>query len=233
MWPLQIPGELVMGTGAPEIVEQSLEWRSLPVNRWMMVAAAVIFLINLPNYYNIFPHLVKCASVWRRNISLENNIQLVRSRDMSLWASVLPVTLVTAYYGLAGGRYLYLCPEAWRTLAVLGGLAALGLLRQMIYLLLGTRVRGRQTWQAAHRCDFNFFVLLGALFLVTEAVISICGTSDYNARIVFWVETGLLYLLFFVRKSQILGSNYSQFTTFLYLCALELLPTGILIWISL
>ena len=233
MWLLQIPGELVMGADAPAQGSVEVLWRTLPLNRWAVVAAAVIFLGNLLNYYHIYPEMAKCAYMWRRNISLENNIQLVRSRNLSCWASVLPAVLIASYYSLAGGQFVEQCPSQLRTLAVLGLGVAWVLLRQMLYLILGFRARGRQCWQAAHRSDYNFFVLLVSLLLVTEAVVLVGGTAAESARPAFLAVTGVVYLLFFVRKYQILSSEYSHFTTFLYLCGLELLPTGILIWLSL
>ena len=43
-----------------------------------------------------------------------------------------------------------------------------------------------------------------------------------------WVS-GAIYLLFLIRRTQIFASSYNFFTVFLYLCALEIIPTGVLV----
>ena len=43
-----------------------------------------------------------------------------------------------------------------------------------------------------------------------------------------WVS-GAIYMLFILRRTQIFASSYNFFTVFLYLCALEIIPTGVLV----
>ena len=45
---------------------------------------------------------------------------------------------------------------------------------------------------------------------------------------ILWLSAGI-YGLFLIRKIQIFTSNCSVFTAFLYLCALEIIPTGTLV----
>ncbi len=230
---LQIPGELVMGTQAPLAGAETLLWREIPLNRWLAVAAALLFIINLPNYLHILPHLLKCASMWRRNLSLEHSMQLVRSRNLSCWACLLPFCLIAACYDLAGERIISPAAGTVHTLATMALVAAWALLRQVLYLISGMRARKRQTWQAAHRAGYNFFILLVSVMLLTVGFVLLPGIGRQSARTILLIECGLVYMLFLIRKSQILASEYPLFTTFLYLCALEFLPTGILIWFSL
>ena len=51
---------------------------------------------------------------------------------------------------------------------------------------------------------------------------------EHAKNAILWISA-LTYLLHLVRKLQILSSSCSIFAGFLYLCALEILPTGVLV----
>jgi len=43
------------------------------------------------------------------------------------------------------------------------------------------------------------------------------------------VEAGVLYLIYLLRRAQILSMSCNSLTTFLYLCGLELLPAALMV----
>jgi hypothetical protein len=51
--------------------------------------------------------------------------------------------------------------------------------------------------------------------------------ADVVKSAMLWISA-CIYLIFILRKTQILISSASFFAAFLYLCALELIPTGAL-----
>jgi hypothetical protein len=67
------------------------------------------------------------------------------------------------------------------------------------------------------------------LALVSVAVCYVLRLQDSTVRTVLLVETGALFLLYLLRRGQILSLSCKPLTTFLYLCALELLPAAMLV----
>jgi hypothetical protein len=58
---------------------------------------------------------------------------------------------------------------------------------------------------------------------------NVIGTDDATIKTVSFYILAAFYAIFIVRKHQFLLSGCNPFATFLYLCTLEILPTGILI----
>jgi hypothetical protein len=86
-----------------------------------------------------------------------------------------------------------------------------------------------KSYKGVVRVAYSFFIILTILLLSIEAwgvVFKMEYESMRNAML--WVSA-LTYLLYLIRKIQILNSCCSFFTGFLYLCALEILPTGVLV----
>ena len=78
---------------------------------------------------------------------------------------------------------------------------------------------------AAH----TFFVILTLMLLAAGGIMSVTGTDETVIKTaMLWISAGI-YLLFILRKFEIFVSSCSVFTAFLYLCALEIIPTGTLV----
>ena len=60
-------------------------------------------------------------------------------------------------------------------------------------------------------------------------VLSFVGTdTEVIKTAMIWISA-FTYALFLLRKTQIFSSSCNFFSAFLYLCALEIIPTGILV----
>jgi hypothetical protein len=78
---------------------------------------------------------------------------------------------------------------------------------------------------AAH----TFFIILTLILLATGGVMAVTGADEHVIKTaMLWISAGI-YLLFILRKLEIFISSCSVFTAFLYLCALEIIPTGTLV----
>ena len=178
-----------------------------------MIACATVIVLNLRNYYFIFPHIAACLSWWRGNFMLESSVSLQRVRNICTAVTLLPVAMVVYYYKLA-------------PLAYVAGWLVLRLLPSM---LITPDRKHVQVWEVARRCVRNYFIPYGMLLVLTVGVCSLLRVSDEVAKIVLLVETAVSYIVFFRRKRQIFKSAFGGFTVFLYLCALEIIPTGLLV----
>ena len=80
----------------------------------------------------------------------------------------------------------------------------------------------------AYRVGHTYFILLMLLALTTVGVLYLVGVDEVMVKRFLLVEAGVAYLLYLLRKGQILSASCKPLTTFLYLCALELLPACLL-----
>ena len=65
--------------------------------------------------------------------------------------------------------------------------------------------------------------------MVTGVLLGAFKVPDGTVRAILWTEVALAGFLSLLRTGQILRSRYGVFATILYLCALEILPVGLLI----
>lgn len=244
-------GALVMSDQAQRLGEGFVSaWGDQPLNWVLVIVSAFAFAFSLPSLYHIFPHIAKCFSRWRWNFTVEASLQLSRTRDGIALLCVIPFCLIVSRYRLIGGTLpsdmvigppaggtllsgrldlLSRVPQGWFTLAVLGVMMAYYLLRTVVYLLLETRFYNAGAFQVARKAERNFFVCLTFILLAGTGILYAFKAAESTIRLFLWIAMGVVYLLFLVRKSEILASVCNPLTTFLYLCGLEFLPTGLLI----
>ena len=72
-------------------------------------------------------------------------------------------------------------------------------------------------------------IFVAALLLAVIVIARVFGASYVVARISVIVALALSYIVFLIRKTQIMSNACGQVAAFLYLCSLELLPAGLLI----
>ena len=141
---------------------------------------------------------------------------------------MIPAILFLYRYRLYNPRFLQTFTDNWRLAAVAGVFMAIVLLRLFLYLICRPRRRS-DIYRMAHRAGFTFFIILMLLAISGVVVLYFLRANDFIISTFLSLFLVLAYLVFLVRKTQILSISCKPLTTFLYLCALEFLPTGILI----
>ena len=102
------------------------------------------------------------------------------------------------------------------------------LTRKIMEFIIRRKVRNSKTYEAACKAGLTFFSILTLVLLATGGIMSVLDTpADVVKSAMLWISA-CIYLIFILRKTQILISSASFFAAFLYLCALELIPTGAL-----
>ena len=186
---------------------------STPAWGYVILGCAVVFLLNLRNYYYIFPYLTDCAWQWRGNLRLEASVPRTRVRDLSSLASLLPTILIFLRYDVIPLAFVLLW---W-------------LLRWILTPILRPNSKFVQYYDVARRSGMNYFILYTLSLLPVVGVLWLSHVPDMPVRIVLLAITGLFYLLFLRRKAQILASVFRHMAVFLYLCALEFIPSALLV----
>ena len=219
-------GKMLLGS-APE--ETATLPDMMPVGA-MVLAGVFIFLsiTLLRRFLDILPLLVDSLFRARSGHSLENSVRYTQDRSMISLLMLIPTLLVVFRYRLYNPTFLHIMDPDIRLAGVAGVLVAFALIRYLVYILLKPRRRA-DNYILARRVSKTYYILLVLLVLITVGLLSLIKATDLTISIFIYVEAAIVYLFLLFRKVQILSGSCNPLRTFSYLCALELIPTSLLI----
>ena len=220
-------GQLLLPDTPPEAVAVTGEGLSLAAS--ILVAVSVLlFLLALRSFLSVLPYLSDNILRARGSAALENSVRVSRDRNLVATVFIIPAILLIYRYRLFDVAWFDTLSPDLRLAAVAGVFIVYLLLRFVMYRWLRPR-RRYDDYQMAYRAGFTFFILLMILALTTVGVCYVLRLPDATIKTLLLVETGVMYLLYLVRRGQILSMSCNSLTTFSYLCGLELLPTALLV----
>ena len=191
--------------------------------------STLVGIILLKRLINIFPSLMACAIRWKENLNIHNSLKLRNDRNLLALAMILPFCLTTYRYDLYDPPFLTSMSEELKVIIIIGIFITYITLRTIFSLLLRPRGQSNDTYSAAFHSSRTFFIIITLGLVAIGGCASVFGMSANDAKnAMLWVSAAI-YIIFILRKSQILLSSGSLFASFLYLCALEILSTGVLI----
>ena len=200
-----------------------------PVFCGLAVFFTILFVLNLRSLLKIAPSLMDCVMRWKGSVDLEDSIQLSRSRNWIAAILFIPFCMVVHANGLYSPNIIKGLSPSLHLAAVTGAFCAYLLLRAFLNWQLEMHNYRTKIFTAANRTFFNYAIILFFLLFFTGALLrALTGNETLTRTILLWV-TALSYLFFIIRRGQIFASACNPFTTFLYLCSLELLPTAALV----
>lgn len=219
-------GELLLEQSPSPAVESA---GGTPVLMGILVTVFVVLaLLLVKNFLHVLPFLWDSVFRARGSVALENNVRVARERNQQVFVLMIPAILFIYRYRLYDARFLQSLEGNWRLAAVAGVFLAYLLLRFLMYLILKPKRRSDH-YRMAHRAGFTFFILLLLPAITGVIILYFFRANDFIIKSFLYILAALTYLVFLVRKSQILSLSCNPLLTFLYLCGLEILPTGALI----
>ena len=219
-------GELLLPTVPSDTAVAPVE--GLPVLGELMVVAFILLsLLLLGNFINIVPHLADSILRARGSTALEGSVRVSRDRNLIALVFVLPAIILQYRYCLYYPEFVQPMTPTSRLLVTGGIFVVYLLLRHLMYLWL--KPRRSDAYMMSHRAGYSFYILLCLVAFLTLGILVLFKASDLTIRGFLLVEAAVFYFIYFVRRGQILLTNCAPFTTFLYLCALEILPTGLFV----
>ena len=103
------------------------------------------------------------------------------------------------------------------------------LLRYLLTLVATPKKQNPAAYRTAAAASRTFFIILTLFLLATGGILAFIDVNLETIRnAMIWISM-TIYFIFIIRKIQIFASSYNFFTVFLYLCALEIIPTGVLV----
>ena len=189
----------------------------------------LIILMMLKKLVGVFPSLMACLIRSKESINLEASTQLSRDRNILAISMILPFCLITWEDGLYVPKFMEGCNENIRFCIIFGIFLSYVSIRKALEYILRPKVMNSKIYTTACRAGRTFFSLLTLTLLAMAGIMSFIDTPIETVRhAMLWVSASI-YLIYLLRKTQILTSSASFFAAFLYLCALEFIPTGALI----
>jgi len=192
-----------------------------------------VFIMFLKQLLAIFPFLFGGLFRWKPLVNLEDSMGMTRYRNSVAGAFVLPFILIASRYELLPIRFAADFEPGLKTLAVLAAFAAYMILRAIAIEVLVPKKISHDTYRLANRTLYDFLILGGLGQFIGVSVGVAFGLNDLTVNRILFYTFVVFFVLFLVRRTQILRNECNQFTAFLYLCALEILPVAIVVAVAL
>ena len=220
-------GELLLqGTPSPE---------PAPVEGLLPLSGAIMLfvflalaIIQLKRFLLLAPYLADSLFRARGSSTLENSVRFSRDRNQQAHIFILLFVLVMYRYRLYTPGFLDPLNPDLRLLGIFGIVVGCIALRQLVFLVFRPR-RHYDIYLLAYRIAYNYFIFLGLVVIAELAFLALLRASDQTVWWFILMVSALIYLLFLFRKAQILSLFCNPLRTFLYLCGLELVPTGVFV----
>ena len=200
-----------------------------PIFSWAAVASTLLVILILRSILQIFPSLVRCIRRWKGNIELEDSLQLSRSRNLVAAVLFIPLCMEIYRYSIYSPSFLKTLPSQWQFPATAAILAAYILLREAFNRIFKRKIIGERVLTAANNSFYNYGILYFILLSVAGVLLSLTVKDPWAITKALRQLTLLSYLFYIFRRGQIFASSCGAFVSFLYLCELEIFPTGLLL----
>ena len=224
-------GSLEMPTTPVPHEAATLVWGDCLVNRIALLVALVLFIIELADLIRIFPALLRCVSRWKGNLELEHSVSLARTRNTVALVTSLVLCIIADRWILTEPSFKTSLPIQWQLLYTGGLILGYVVLRRLFYMTSRFRSLISEYASCLRHSMYNYQILLSTLMLVTVLPLAAFHVPGNVVRTILLIETALFTALHLLRSEQILASRCSIIATILYLCALEILPLGILAFV--
>ena len=195
----------------------------------LALISILIVILLLRRLINIFPSLMACTIRWKESVNLEASIKHSLDRNMIAAAMFLPFCLTVEKFCLYSPRFMNDLTSGVHLTFIIGIALLYCILRSIMSRMMRPQKMDPKTYKTAVRVSFTFFIILTLVLLMMGGIMSFIDTDPVLIQNAMLCVSICIYALFLIRKLQIFISCSSFFTAFLYLCALEFFPTGVLV----
>lgn len=189
----------------------------------------VFFFSNLREIFNLLPILL--GSLSNRNICLnvEHIRNNTRNRNVAAYIMIIPLGMLAGRIGLLQPSVMKDVPLGWMILITVGFLFLYFLVRKTALLFHKPNRITTDAWKVVQNGWKNYFIIGSFLCCLAGIPLILFGAPERTTSTVILTVFGLLYIINLVRNTQIISQSCSIMATILYLCALEIIPTGALV----
>ena len=195
----------------------------------LALISLLIALLLLKTMVGVFPSLIACLTRWKESVNLDASVQLSRNRDITALALVIPFCLTVTRFRLYDPHFMVGLNDNGRLAVTIGILIGWMLLRTFLEHLLRPRTGNPKAYGTARKAAYTYLCILTLLLMLTGGIMAFVDAAPETIKTAMLWISATIYAVLLLRKTQILISSYSFFASFLYLCALEIIPTGALV----
>lgn len=186
-------------------------------------------LLSLKPLYVMMPTFI--ASLHRTKVCLEmefsRSIQMTRNR--LCLGLVLPISTVVWHFRLYDPHFFTYLSPALRLAATIVIVFLFWAIRTSIAKALRVKRMKLEIYEAGCNFDLTAFILTSLIMMTAGLVLALCRAPMDLSKMILLCTCAATYFIFLLRKTQIFASDCPLYSAILYLCALEVLPTGILV----
>ncbi len=195
----------------------------------LALISTLMIITLLRRLVNIFPSLMACTVRWKENVNLEASVKNSYDRDIIALGMVIPFCLVAEKFNLYSPEFMENMSEPLKIGVIFGIFGVYCLVRILISMIIKSRKLNKKVYSTGTKASYTFFIILTLLLAATGGILSFADVNQVVIRnAMLWISA-FMYAVHLLRKMQIFVSGFSVFASFLYLCALEIIPTGLLI----
>lgn len=195
----------------------------------LAIISTVSVIILMRRLLNIYPSLLACIIRWKESINLEASVKHSLDRNMFAVAMIIPFCLIVYRFGIYSPAFMEGINETFSLLIIIGIFGAYFALRRAMIKIMRPKKMNPKTYKAAICCAYTFFIILTLTLFFVGGIMALLKTDPIVTRTAIIWLSAIIYGIYIFRKTQIFISSCSIFRGFLYLCGLEIFPTGVLI----
>ena len=195
----------------------------------LALISILVCILLLRRLTNIFPALMACTIRWKESINLEASVKQSIDRDALAAGMVIPFCLVAEKFSLYSPGFTEGMKPDLHLTVLTGIFIFYCLFRNALFRMMRSPKISPKVYQTAGKAPLTFFIILTLLLVLMGGVLDFSGADPVGIRGAMLCVSAFIYGLLLLRKFQIFVSGCSFFTAFLYLCALEFFPTGVLV----
>ncbi len=194
----------------------------------LALISTLVIITLLKRLVNIFPSLVACTIRWKESVNLDSSVKNAYDRDIIAMGMVLPFCLAVSRFRLYTPSFMDGMDESIRLCVTIGIFIIYDMVRRLASMMTHNR-KNKKIYDVAQKSSYTFFIILSIILVALGGIMSFCHVGPETTRIAMLWVSAFIYTLSLLRKTQIFLSGFSKLTCFLYLCGLEIIPTGLLI----
>ena len=195
----------------------------------LAIISTVSVIILMRRLLNIYPSLLACIIRWKESINLEASVKHSLDRNMFAVAMIIPFCLIVYRFGIYSPAFMEGINETFSLLIIIGIFGAYFALRRAMIRIMRPKKMNPKTYKAAICCAYTFFIILTLTLFFVGGIMALLKTDPIVTRTAIIWLSAIIYGIYVFRKTQIFTSSCSIFRGFLYLCGLEIFPTGVLV----
>lgn len=225
-----IGGEMHLSSIAASVAipEPEPSWRDSDTLSAIIVITTVILIAISKNIANIIPSLIGSLVRWKEIQNIEDSAKLKRDRNLVTIFCIVPFWLIASIYSL--WEIDITSNNTTESNLLTTGLV-LGVYCLIRTIMESTVIQGKvkNIQNLLSGSSYTYFIIMTILLFAAVAIGNLIDLNSEEIKNLSYYVIGAIYSIFLLRKTQILKKSCNLLSAILYLCALEILPTSLLV----